>query len=126
MSQLQEFNKKSSTNFIRNIRPILQRNFPERYKGKDGNQRLLRDTRYLKISCGGKIPPESLNEKEELDEWIRQGKHKVVKDIGMSPSNDNFLWNADEEFVFETQFDRINVEEPSPNSSSVSTTTVSY
>ena len=92
---MEEFKKKSSTNFIRNVRPRLQRLFPALYKGKDGNQRLLKDIRYLKISCSGKIPPETADEKQRLEELIRQGKNKVVKDTGMSPLTDNFLSSDD-------------------------------
>lgn len=45
----------------------------------------------MKISCKGKIPPETADEKEQLEELIRQGKNNVAKDIGMSPLTDNFF-----------------------------------
>lgn len=51
----------------------------------------MKDVRYLKISCNGRIPPETDDEKQQLEELIRQGKNKVAKDTGMSPLTDNFL-----------------------------------
>lgn len=88
---MKEFAKKSETNFIRNVRPRLQRLFPNLYKGKDGNQRLLRDTRLLKISCNGKIPESTANEREDLQELIRKGKSKVAQETGMPEETENFL-----------------------------------
>jgi hypothetical protein len=89
--QIREFAKKSSTNFIRYMRPKLQRHFPNIYKGKDGNQRLLRDTRLLKIACNGKIPEQTPNERDDLQELIRKGKSKVAEETGMPEDTDNFL-----------------------------------
>ena len=91
LQQLQEFAKKLSTDFVRNVRPRLQRQFPDLYKGKDGNQKLLRDVRLLKIACNGNIPKEMANETENLKALIRQGKNKVCKDTGMPEETENFL-----------------------------------
>ena len=122
---LQEFAKKSQTNFIRNVRPRLQRLFPALYKGKDGNQRLLRDTRFLKIACKGKIPDATADEGECLQELIRKGKSKVAQDTGMSASEetDNFLLYEEME---QSRLDRPdNIDEvkiaadPTPDSSQV-------
>ena len=46
IAQLKEFYKKNITNFVRNVRPRLCSLFPNVYKGKEGNQKLLRDVRY--------------------------------------------------------------------------------
>jgi hypothetical protein len=73
------------------MRPKLQRHFPNIYKGKDGNQRLLRDTRLLKIACNGKIPEQTPNERDDLQELIRKGKSKVAEETGMPEDTDNFL-----------------------------------
>lgn len=97
--QLQEFAKKSQTNFIRNVRPRLLRLFPELYKGKDGNQRLLKDTRYLKISCNGKIPDVKADERDHLQQLIRAGKSKVAQDLGMPDDTDNFLIQEENELA---------------------------
>ena len=91
LQQLQEFAKKLSTDFVRNVRPRLQRQFPDLYKGKDGNQKLFRDVRLLKIACNGNIPKEMANETENLKALIRQGKNKVCKDTGMPEETENFL-----------------------------------
>jgi len=91
LQNLQEFSKKLSTNFVRNVRMRLQRLFPDLYKGKDGNQKLLRDVRFLKIACSGNIPKEMPNEKENLKALILQGKNKVCKDTGMPEETENFL-----------------------------------
>ena len=80
--QLQEFAKKSQTNFIRNVRPRLLRLFPELYKGKDGNQRLLRDTRYLKISCNGKIPEATADEETIYNSSFAQENLKLPRTWG--------------------------------------------
>ena len=103
--QLQEFAKKSQTNFIRNVRPRLLRLFPELYKGKDGNQRLLRDTRYLKISCNGKIPEVTADERDYLQQLVRAGKSKVAQDLGMPDDTDNFLIQEENELA---RLDRVN------------------
>ena len=84
---------------MRNVRPRLLRLFPEVYKGKDGNQRLLRDTRYLKISCNGKIPEPASNERDHLQQLIRAGKSKVVQDLGMDEDTDNFLIDEENELA---------------------------
>ena len=84
---------------MRNVRPRLLRLFPELYKGKDGNQRLLRDTRYLKISCNGKIPEPTSNERDHLQQLIRAGKSKVVQDLGMDEDADNFLIDEENELA---------------------------
>ena len=89
--QVTEFAEKNKTNFVRNVRPRLQRHLPELYKGKEGNQKLLRDVRYLKISCNGKIPPVTENDRENLEELIQKGKDKVVSTTGMPPESENFL-----------------------------------
>ena len=93
LQNLQEFAKKLSTNFVRNVRMRLQRLFPDLYKGKDGNQKLLRDVRFLKIACNGNIPKEMPNEKENFKALILQGKNKVCKDTGMPEETENFLLN---------------------------------
>ena len=41
IAQLKEFNEKNATNFVRNVRPRLRSLFPNVYKGKEGNQKLL-------------------------------------------------------------------------------------
>lgn len=119
MLQLQEFEKKSSTNFIRNVRPRLQRLFPDLYKGKDGNQRLLRDVRFLKIACSGNIPQETENDKEKLKELIYQGKNKVIKDTGMPEETNNFLLQVEQEMERLERFDDSDTEETVVNKSTV-------
>ena len=47
LQQLQEFAKKLSTDFVRNVCPRLQHQFLDLYKGKDGNKKLLRDVRFF-------------------------------------------------------------------------------
>ena len=84
---------------MRNVRPRLLRLFPELYKGKDGNQRLLRDTRYLKISCNRKIPEPTPNERDHLQQLIRAGKSEVVQDLGMDEDTDNFLIDEENELA---------------------------
>jgi hypothetical protein len=79
---LTEFAEKSQVNFVRNVRPRLQRLFPNKYKGKDGMQQLLRDVRYMKIAVDGKIPPVSDNDKENFRILIEKGKSKVSADFG--------------------------------------------
>lgn len=89
-----EFTEKSQVNFVRNVRPRLQRLFPDKYKGKDGMQQLLRDIRYVKIAVDGKIPPVSDNDKENFRSLIRKGKSKVSADFGTC-STGNFLEKTD-------------------------------
>ena len=84
---------------MRNVRPRLLRLFTELNKGKDGNQRPLRDTRYLKISCNGKISEPTPNERDHLQQLIRAGKSKVVQDIGMDEDTDNFLIDEENELA---------------------------
>ncbi len=77
----------------------MLRLFPELYKGKDGNQRLLRDTRYLKISCNGKIPEATADERDRLQQLIRAGKSKVAQDTGMPDDTENFLVHEENEIA---------------------------
>lgn len=91
MLQLTEFAEKNKTNFVRNVRPRLQRSFPSLYHGKEGNQKLLRDVRYLKIACDGKIPPITANDGENLEKLVRKGRNKVKENTGLNPESDNFL-----------------------------------
>ena len=84
MLQLEEFAQKNQTNFTRNVRPRLQRLFPQLYKGKEGMQRLLRDIRFLKISCNGQIPPVTENDEVNLKSLIQRGKNKVSDDVGIN------------------------------------------
>ncbi len=95
ITQLKEFNEKNTTNFVRNVRPRLRSLFPNVYKGKDGNQKLLRDVRYLKISCEGKIPPVTKDDRENFEKLLREGKEKVVETIGIMPESENFLQPAE-------------------------------
>ena len=120
--QLQECAKKSQTNFIRNVRPRLLRLFPELYKGKDGNQRLLRDTRYLKISCNGKIPEVTADERDYLQQLVRAGKSKVAQDLGMPDDTDNFLIQEENELA---RLDR-HAETTNPEGIKPPATTVSH
>ncbi len=94
-SQLHEFAIKSHTHFVRNVRPLCL--FPELYKGKDGNQRLPRDTRYLKISYNGKIPEATADERDRLQQLICAGELKVVHDTGMPDGTENFLVHKENE-----------------------------
>lgn len=82
LDQLTEFAEKSQVNFVRNVRPRLQRLFPNKYKGKDGMQQLLRDIRYMKIAVDGKIPPVSDDDRENFRSLIQKGKSKVSADFG--------------------------------------------
>lgn len=91
MLQLEEFAEKNKTNFVRNVRQRLQHLFPNVYKGKDGKQKLLRDVRFLKVSCDGKIPPVFENDRENLRKLIQKGKDKVSDDIGINSESGNFL-----------------------------------
>ena len=77
-----EFAEKSQANFVRNVRPRLQRLFQNKYKGKDGMQQLLRDVRYMKIAVDGKIPPASGNDREIFRALIEKGKSMVSADFG--------------------------------------------
>lgn len=97
--------KKSFTNFVRNVRQRLQRLFPDLYKGKDGNQRLLRDVRFLKIACNGNIPEETANKREKLTELIYQGRNKVIKDTGMPEETENFLLQEENKQIRLDRFD---------------------
>lgn len=82
---------------MRNVRPRLRSLFPRLYNGKEGNQKLLRDVRYLKISCEGKIPPVTKDDKENFERLIRMAKEKVVETTGINPKSDNFLQPAEPE-----------------------------
>ena len=62
---------------MRNFRPRLRRLFPNKYKGKDEIQQLLRDVRYMKIAVDGKIPHISNNDRENFLLLIEKGKSKV-------------------------------------------------
>ena len=75
IAHLKEFYEKNVTNFVRNVRP----------------QKLLRDVRYLKISCEGKIPPVTKDDREKFEKLISEGKGKVFETIGIRPESDNFL-----------------------------------
>ena len=77
---------KNKTNFIRNVRLRLQRLFPYQYKGKEGMQRLIRDVRFLKISCDGKIPPVTENDRAN-----QKAKRKVSDEMEFTPESGNFL-----------------------------------
>ena len=89
VAQLKEFYEKNVTNFVRNVRPRLCSLFPNVYKGKEGNQKLLRDVRYLKISCERKIPPVTKDDMEKFEKLISEGKGKVVETTGLRPESDN-------------------------------------
>ena len=56
LSNIKVFPQHNSTNFIIVQRPVLKCLFPAKYVGKDGNQNLQCDIRYLKVACAGKIP----------------------------------------------------------------------
>ena len=66
----------------------------------------MKDVRYLKISCNGKIPPETADEKQQLEGLIHQGKSKVASDLGMSPLTENFLLSDVEPFTDTDVVDR--------------------
>ena len=91
IAQLKEFYEKNVTNFVRNVRSRLCSLFPNVYKGKEVNQKLLRDVRYLKFSCEGKIPPVTKDDREKFEKLISEGKGKVGEIIGIRPESDNFL-----------------------------------
>ena len=92
---------------MRNVRPRLQRLFPNKYKGKDGMQQLLRDVRYMKIAVDGKIPPVSDNDRENFRSLIKKGKSKVSADFGTC-STGNLLEKTEpgiEDFPMAMTFD---------------------
>ena len=100
-----EFAEKSQVNFVRNVRPRLQRLFPNKYKGKDGMQQLLRDVRYIKIAVNGKIPLVSDNDRKNFQLLIEKGKNKVSADFG-SCSTGNLLEKTETDMEhFPTTFD---------------------
>ena len=92
---------------MRNVRPRLQRLFPNKYKGKDGMLQLLSDVRYMKIAVDGKIPPVSDNDRENFLSLIKKGKGKVSADFGTS-STGNLLEKTEpgiEDFPMAMTFD---------------------
>ena len=81
LSNIKVFQQHNSTNFITVLRPVLKSLFPAKYIGKDGNQSLQRDIRYLKVSCAGKIPQDLTMQNVSL--LLRKGKSKVSDTIGV-------------------------------------------
>ena len=53
---LQSFINNNTTTFSASVKPILLQRFPHKYMGKNGNQNLLRDMRYMKLTTNGNIP----------------------------------------------------------------------
>ncbi|XP_033763889.1 uncharacterized protein LOC117345053 [Pecten maximus] len=85
IKSLKTFLETNTTNFVRQVRPQLQ--LKNKYIGKEGLQKLLKDVRFLKIATNGKIPPNLHSmSAEELDDLIAKGKMQVsskfeVKDV---------------------------------------------
>ncbi|KAK3107833.1 hypothetical protein FSP39_023146 [Pinctada imbricata] len=87
LCSIKVFQEHNSTNFITVVRPVLKSFFPEKYVGKDGNQNLQRDLRYLKIASFGKIPLD-LGEKN-ISILLQRGKSKVSCTLGIQDNCDD-------------------------------------
>ncbi|XP_033734636.1 uncharacterized protein LOC117323489 [Pecten maximus] len=75
---LQTFLQTNTTNFVKMVKPRLQLAFLAKYKGKDGNQLLQRDLRYIKLATQGKIPSNITSiSPAELENLIKNGKKTV-------------------------------------------------
>lgn len=55
MENIRTFLQTNTTNFIKMMKPRLQTAFTLKYKGKDGNQHLQKDIRFIKLSTNEKI-----------------------------------------------------------------------
>ena len=84
LNSIKAFQEHNSTNFITVVRPALKASFPQKYVGKDGNQHLQRDLRYMKVACSGKIPNDLSS--QNISALLIKGKSKVssVVDSGVS------------------------------------------
>ena len=53
----------------------------------------------MKISCNGKIPEATADERDRLQQLIRAGKSKVAQDTGMPDDTENFLVHEENEMA---------------------------
>lgn len=81
MRSLKSFLEVNSSNFVRAVRPQLQ--LKKKYIGKNGNQQLQKDIRFLKLATNGKIPPNLTNmSASELNELIMVGRRQTNETFG--------------------------------------------
>lgn len=75
---LQTFMNNNTTTFSAALKPILLQKFPQKYLGKTGNQNLLRDIRYIKLTTSGNIPQNiKILPTSTLERMIESGRQKV-------------------------------------------------
>jgi hypothetical protein len=73
--------KRNHTSFVSVMKPRL-RVSNARYQGKQGNQNLLTDIRYLQIALAGKIPEECGNDRVKLPQLVQKGREVVEAKCG--------------------------------------------
>ena len=84
----------------------------------------------MKISCNGKIPEVTADERNYLQQLVRTGKSKVAQDLGMPDDTDNFLIQEENGLAQLDQVDgsdlNIHVETTNPEGIKPPATTVSH
>lgn len=107
MESIVHFKQHNDTSFVTEIKRRLLSNDANRYRGKEGNQRLQSDIRLIKYSTGGKLPPLG----SDLLALVTEGKSKVYNkcDINLdsisTATTDSCNSNYDYQYGYSTYQD---------------------